>query len=93
MRGFEIHLNGKLLCVAAFRGEGCLIAAIEHIYQEEPSLETRLLALGSPHAVLEHLHFTDTKLKRGDEVLVRIVETDHPTDPIRREDVSIPPSK
>jgi hypothetical protein len=92
MRGFEIHLNDKLLCVAAFHGEGCLIAAIDHIYQES-SLGTRLRALGSPHAVLEHLYFTDTQLKGGDEVLVRIVETDHPTDPIRREDVSIPSSK
>ena len=92
MRGFEVHLNGKLLCVAAFRGEGALVAAIDHIYQK-PSLETFLRVLGSPHAVHKHLHFVDTQLKCGDEVLVRIVETDHPTDPISREDVPIPHSK
>lgn len=92
MRGFEIHLNGQPLCVAAFRGDGLLVAAIDHIYQE-PSPGTFLRVLGSPQAVHQHLYFGDKQLKLGDEVLIRIVETDQPTDHIRREDVSIPNSK
>lgn len=89
MRGFEVSLNGRRLCVAAFEGEGSLIAVIDHIYQKEP-LETWLRVLGSPHAVQEHLRFADVVLQVGDEVRVKVVETSDPTDPIERVDVSLP---
>jgi hypothetical protein len=48
MRDFEIHLNGEQLCTAAFAGDGLLVATIDHIYQEEPSLETFFRVLGLP---------------------------------------------
>jgi len=90
MRGFEVHLNGKHLCVAAFDGDGTLVAFIDHIYNNPPSPETWLRVTGSPHAIQENLRFVDARLNVGDEVLVRIVETSEPSEPIRREDVSIP---
>ena len=88
MRGCEIRLNGKLLCVSAFRGPEYLVAAVDHIFEHE--LESRLRVFGSPHEVLEHQYIAEAQLKTGDEVLVTIVETDQPTEPLRREDVSIP---
>jgi hypothetical protein len=96
MRGLEVYLNDKLLCIAAFPGEGLLIACVEHLDISAPRYperiaETSLRVLGSPHTVNEHLHFTENPvLKIGDEVRVRIVETIDPTEPITREDVTPP---
>ncbi len=97
MRGLEVFLNDKLLCVAAFPGEGLLMACVEHLDSSasprfpQPIAETRLRVLGSPHTVTEHLYFTDNPvLKIGDEVRVRIIETTEPTAPVRREDVTPP---
>jgi hypothetical protein len=90
MRAFEIHLNGELLCIAAFPGDGTLVAGLDHIYQEEPVLETKVRVIGIPNAVLEHIYFAERLLKTGDQLLIKIVETDSPTDPVRRRDVSIP---
>jgi hypothetical protein len=92
MLGFEIHLNSEPLCIAAFHGDGLLVAAVDHIYQEDPSLETFLRVLGSPRSVQENLYFAEKQLRPGDEVVIRIVETDRFTDPIRRQDVSVPSS-
>ena len=89
MRGFEVSLNRTRMCVAAFEGEGSLIAVIDHIYQKEP-LKTWLRVLGSPHAVQEHLRFADLVLQVGDEVRVKVVETSDPADPVERVDVSLP---
>jgi hypothetical protein len=96
MRGFEVYLNDKLLCVAAFPGEGLLMAWVQHLDSSgprfpEPIAETTLRVLGSPHTVDEHLHFTDNPvLKIGDEVRVKIIETTEPTAPVSREDVTPP---
>lgn len=96
MRGLEVFLNDKLLCVAAFPGEGLLMACVQHLDSSaprfpEPISETSLRVLGSPHAVNEHLYFTDNPvLKIGDEVRLRIIETTEPTAPVKREDVTPP---
>ena len=88
MRGFEVYVNEKFVCVAGFPGDGLLLACVQHL---EEASETSLRVLGSPHTVQEHLHFTDhTKLKVGDEVRVRIVETAEPSEPIQRVDVTPP---
>jgi hypothetical protein len=96
MRGFEVYLNDKLLCIAAFPGEGLLLACVQHLDNSgprfpEPISETSLRILGSPHAVNEHLYFTDNPvLKIGDEVRLRIIETVDPTEPVKRVDVTPP---
>jgi hypothetical protein len=97
MRGFEVFLNDKLLCVAAFPGEGLLMAWVQHLVESstprfpDPIAETSLRALGSPHVVNEHLPFADNPvLKIGDEIRVRIIETTEPTAPVSREDVTSP---
>jgi hypothetical protein len=97
MRGFEVFLNDKLLCVAAFPGEGLLMAWVQHLVESstprfpDPISETSLRVLGSPHTVNEHLHFIDTQvLKIGDEVRIRIIETTEPTSPVKRVDVTPP---
>jgi hypothetical protein len=72
------------------------LPCIEHLDISAPRFperiaETTLRVLGSPHAVNEHLHFTDNPvLKIGDEVRVRIVETVEPTKPVSKVDVTPP---
>src|ERR1700722_11761219 len=90
MRGFEVFLNDKLLCIAAVPGEGLLIARVQHLDGSgppfpEPISETSLRVFGSPHTAYEHLYFTDNLvLKIGDEVRVRITETTETTPPPKR---------
>ena len=96
MRGLEVFLNDKLLCVAAVPGEGLIMACVQHLDSSasrfpEPISETSLRVLGSPDTADEHQYFTDNPvLKIGDEVRVRIIETAEPTAPVRREDVTPP---
>ena len=75
-------------------GEGLLMAWVQHLTDSrfpEPISETSLRVLGSLHAVNEHLHFTDNLvLKIGDEVRVRVIETNEPTEPVNRVDVTPP---
>jgi hypothetical protein len=75
MRAFEIHLNGKRLCLAGVGEDGVLTAIIDHITGPKgSSLHLRVGGLVSP--IGKHFIWRDRRLKVGDEIIVKIAETD-----------------
>jgi len=85
MRAFEVNLNGKRLCVAGFAGDGVLNTVVNHItgHGREPHLELRIGGLIS--ATQEHVDWHYSKLSVGDEVTLKIIETDAVDEPKNRE--------
>lgn len=81
MRGLEVYLNAEKLCIAGVSGEDALTASIEVLSAgEKPGATLRV-------AGLEHEMFVvwcDRDLRVGDEVTVRIVNTDVVDAPMRR---------
>jgi hypothetical protein len=74
MRAFEVHLNGKRLCVAGIGDNGVLTAHIAHLvgqYKNELRLEVGGLSL----PFKEYVTWNRRKLKVGDEVRITIIET------------------
>ena len=74
MRAFEVHLNGKRLCVAGIGDNGVLTAHIAHLvgqYKNELRLEVGGLSL----PFKEYVTWNRRKLKVGDEVRIKIIET------------------
>ena len=76
MIGFEVLLNGQKLCVAG-AGDGVLSAVVSSVpTRQELGLEVGGLADEA------HLKWTIPRsLTVGDEVIVRVVETQHPDPP------------
>ena len=74
MRAFEVHLNGKRLCLAGVGEDGVLTAIIDHVTGPKgSSLHLRVGGLVSP--IGKHFIWRDRRLQVGDEVLVKIAET------------------
>lgn len=87
MRAFEVHLNGKRLCVAGIGDSGVLNAMIDHVsIRDRNECYLRVGGLISP--VHEHVRWNGKRLKTGDEVRVRIIEAtsvDTPDDRTRQD--------
>jgi len=66
MRAFEVHLNGKRLCVAGFEGGGVLNTIVNNItgHGRDPILELRIGGLES--ATAEHVDWHSANLSVGD---------------------------
>lgn len=75
MRAFEIYLNPKLLCLAGVGDNGVLDTTVDHVVgQGRNELYLRVGGLISPSQ--EHVLWRNQRLKTGDEVRVKIIESD-----------------
>jgi len=75
MRAFEIHLNGRRLCLAGVGEDGVLTAIIDHVAGPKgSSLNLNVGGLVSP--ARKHVIWRHRRLKVGDEIIVKIAETD-----------------
>jgi hypothetical protein len=73
MRAFEVHLNGKRLCVAGVGDDGVLTAIVDHVRGDgRDELQLGVSGLECPSG--DHLTWTLRRLRAGDEISVRIVE-------------------
>ena len=84
MRAFEVHLNGKRLCVAGFDGDGVLNTVVNHLAGpgRDAVLELRIGGLIS--STDEHVDWHYAKLSVGDEITLKIIETDSADKPTNR---------
>ena len=75
MLAYEIHRNGKRLCVTGLNGDCVLSTIVTHV--EGPGGRRLNLHVGGLiTAAEEHVIWRNTRLKLGDEVKLRIVEAD-----------------
>ena|SRR5215469_13019321 len=83
MRAFEVHRNGKRLCVAGIGGDCVLNTGVDHVvHGGRPELYLRVGGLIS--ATEEHVIWRSMRLKDGDEVTVKIIKTDRVDRPRRK---------
>jgi hypothetical protein len=83
MRAFDIHLNGKHVCLAGVGEDGVLTAIIDHITGPKgSSLHLHVGGLVSP--IGKHFLWSYRRLKVGDEIIVKIAETDSVDRPRKR---------
>ncbi len=83
MRAFEVHLNGKRLCVAGIGEDGVLTAFITGIARKDWN-HLDLKVDGLVGKTGEHVLWSDRRLRTGDEVRVKIVEAASADRPLRR---------
>ena len=95
MRALEIHLNHKKLCTAGIGNAGVLTAIVRSdlrpvrvsARKSSPRLVEQLgLDVGALDcSTWEHLGWKAPRLRSGDEILIRIIESDVVDKPGRRE--------
>ena len=74
MRAFQVHLNDVELCTAGIGDGGVLTVILAHIAgRSRNDLRMDIGGLLSP--TQEHVRWRNLRLKVGDEVKVRIIET------------------
>ena len=91
MLAFEIHVNGKRVCTAGIGEPGVLSAILNWIGSEprkgaqkaDESASIRVGGLVS--STEEHVTWVRRDLRRGDEVVIRVVETEHADRPRQRD--------
>lgn len=74
MRAFEVYLNGKRLCVAGIGDNGVLTTIIDHVSGHGRN-EEHVHIGGLISSTGEHVGWGRKRLKTGDEVRVKIVES------------------
>jgi hypothetical protein len=85
MHAFEVYLNGRRLCLAGIGDDGVLTAIVTYVAGKGRK-EQRLLVGGLISPTGEHVNWRKPRLKTGDEVRVKIVESatsDPPKERIR----------
>jgi|SRR5215471_2585659 len=95
MRGLEIHVNGKRLCTAGIGDDGVLTVIVRSILRpiqassrkRTPRVQEDLgLDVGGFNpSTSEHARWKSPKLRTGDEVRIKIIETERPDRPSSRE--------
>ena len=89
MRAFEVHLNGKRLCVAGIGDQGVLNALISLMLGQNRN-EVRLEVGGLSLPFKEYLTWKRRKLKVGDEIRIRVCEAssiDRPKERIQQVEI------
>src|SRR5260370_36344 len=84
MNAFEVFLNGERLCLAGIDGNCVLSTVIDHVNKAEARDELDLYVGGLVSDTGEHVNWGRTQLNTGDEVRVRIIESDSADEPIER---------
>ena len=75
MRAYEIHLNGNRLCVSGVGKHGVLLASIQYVKGGRLNkLGIEVSGLITP--TKEYVTWAKRRLKVGDEVRIRIIETE-----------------
>jgi hypothetical protein len=81
MRGLEVHLNGDKLCTAGINSDAALNAAVDVIGREtDYEMTVRVGGLADNEFVI----WSDRELRVGDEISIKIVETETSDTPERR---------
>ena len=83
MRAFEVYLNEERLCVAGVGEDGVLNTMIDHIIGNNRN-DLFMRTGGLLTQTMEHVMWATRDLKVGDEIRVRIVETDAVDPPLTR---------
>ena len=83
MRAFEVHLNGERLCVAGFDGDGVLNTMIDQV-AGSGRRDICFRVGGLITATDEHVRWINLRLKVGDEVALKVVETESVDMPAQR---------
>jgi hypothetical protein len=83
MYAFEVFVNGKKVCLAGIGSDGVLSTIIAH-HPFRQRRETRLSVGGLISPANEHVRWVETMLQMGDEVCVRVVETEVVDEPSKR---------
>src|SRR5438552_2378930 len=86
MKVFEVFLNGERLCLAGISGRCVLTVIIDHVKGKvDPVDDVNLTVGGLICDTNEHVNWGGrTQLSTGDEVRVRIIESDSADEPIKR---------
>jgi hypothetical protein len=95
MRALEIHVNGKRLCTAGIGDDGALTAIVRSVLRPIQATSRKrtprvkedlgLDVGGFTPSTSEHSRWKSPKLRTGDEVRIKIIETDRPDRPSWRE--------
>ena len=89
MRAFEVFVNGERLCLAGIAGRCVLTVIIDHVKGKvDPVDDVDIHVGGLISDTDEHVEWTNTKLNTGDEVRVRIIESDSADEPKERRHAS-----
>jgi hypothetical protein len=83
MLALEIQINGKKVCTGGIEKLNILSAMVHwHISRDKLDLDVHGMTEEKGYA--EHLRWLQQKLDIGDEVTIRVVDTDKPTKPKKR---------
>jgi hypothetical protein len=75
MRAFEVHLNGKRLCVAGVGEHGVLCTCVTYVKGPNGAdLDLTVSGLFTP--IDEHAIWINRRLKARDKVVVKIIEAE-----------------
>jgi hypothetical protein len=83
MRAFEVYLNGKQLCLAGVGDDGVLSAIVNWVARKARG-DLSLSVAGLVNPVSEHVKWVSQDVCVGDEIAVKIVETNSTDKPIKR---------
>ena len=85
MKAFQVHLNGRKLCTAGFRERDVVLSAIVDHVSGRRGNEFSLTVGGLISPTGEHVRWVEQrKLRLGDEIRLKIVETDSADKPRER---------
>lgn len=84
MKAFQVHLNGRKLCTAGFRERGVLTAIVDYVGVRDGN-ELALTVAGLISRKREHVGWVKgRKLRSGDEILGKIIDTKSADSPRER---------
>jgi hypothetical protein len=91
MRAYEVFLNGERLCIAGVPGEGTSTIEVSDFKKNEVDDEARLDVRAFEYPTREYLSWTNAPLSLGDEVRLRVLESNSVDEPKarRREDPEV----
>ena len=76
MKAFQVHLNGRKLCTAGFSEQDVVLSAIVDYVSGNGRDELALTVGGLISPKKEYVRWVKrTKLRKGDEIRLRIIET------------------
>jgi hypothetical protein len=82
MIGFEVHVNGKKVCVA---GAECVVGVnVDWTWRSPEYIHFAISGISNAGGEDHHVEWDRPDVAVGDEVTIRIVETDSPDSAIRR---------
>ena len=87
MKAFQVNKNGVALCTAGVNDDGVLNVIMNCVHSKagrRPEEDSHL-TVGGLNGQNEHVRWIEqSELHVGDEITVRLVETEHATDPVTR---------